>query len=108
MSGLTKSPPTPPFRLFILRHEKTLVEWKEIHGKLRRRHHHQTHLKGFWSSSRQPARGRNHRRRPSSSPCLPPRQCVSSPPWDYGSIAVARWLSSPLCFMLLDLVSCLT
>ena len=27
----------------------------------------------------------------SKSPCLPPEWCVSSPPWDYGSITVARW-----------------
>jgi hypothetical protein len=49
----------------------------------------------------------NHHRRPSSSPCLPPEWCVSSSPLDYGSIAVARWLSSPLCASCLDLVSCL-
>jgi hypothetical protein len=28
--------------------------------------------------------------------------------WDYGSIAVARWLSSPPCASCLDLVSCFT
>jgi hypothetical protein len=32
---------------------------------------------------------------------------VSSPPLDHGSIAVARWLSSPICASCLDLVSCL-
>src|SRR3954468_996458 len=108
MSGPTRAPPTPPFRLFILRLGKTLDTRSEIHEKFRRRRHRRTHLGGFWSSSRHPAGGRNHRRSPSSSPCLPPRRCVSSPPRDYGSIAVARWLSSPLCFMLLDLVRCLT
>src|SRR4051812_42044733 len=83
-------------------------ERKEIHGELRRRCYHRTHLGGFWSPSRHPAGGRNHRRRPSSSPCLPPCRCVSSSPRDYGSIAVARWLSSPLFFMSIGLVSCLT
>jgi hypothetical protein len=33
---------------------------------------------------------------------------VSSPPLDHGSIAVARWLSSPHCASCLDLVSCLS
>jgi hypothetical protein len=33
---------------------------------------------------------------------------VSSPPLDHGSIAVARWLSSPPCASCLDLVSCLS
>src|SRR4051812_1746227 len=108
VSGPTRSPPTPPLRPYILRHEKTLGKRKEIHGKLRRHHHRRTHLRGFWSTSRHPAGGRNLRRRPSSSPCLPPRQCVSSPPWDYGSIAVARWLSSPCSSCLFGLVSCLT
>jgi hypothetical protein len=27
---------------------------------------------------------------PSSSPCQPPKWCVSSPPLDHGSITVAR------------------
>jgi hypothetical protein len=44
----------------------------------------------------------------STSPCLPPEWCVSSPPLDYGSIAVARWLSLYLVPPCLDLVSCLT
>jgi hypothetical protein len=50
----------------------------------------------------------NHHQRPSSSPCLPPEWYVSSPPMDHGSIAVARWLSSPPCASCLDLVSCLS
>ena len=41
----------------------------------------------------------------SSSPCLPPVRCVSSSSLDYGSIAVARWLSSPVVLPCLDLVS---
>jgi hypothetical protein len=36
------------------------------------------------SSSRHPAREGNHRRRSSSSPCLPPEWCVSSLPWTTG------------------------
>jgi hypothetical protein len=36
---------------------------------------------GSRSSSRHPTRERNHRRRPSSSPCLPLESCVSSLPW---------------------------
>jgi hypothetical protein len=63
---------------------------------------------GSRSSSRHPAREGNHHRRPSSSPCPPLEWCVSSPPLDYGSIAVARWLFSPLCASCLDLVSCLS
>jgi hypothetical protein len=39
---------------------------------------------GSRSSSRHPAREGNHRRRPSSSPCLPPKWCVSSLPWTTG------------------------
>jgi hypothetical protein len=39
---------------------------------------------GSRSSSRHPAREGNHRRRPSSSPCLPPEWCVSSLPWTTG------------------------
>src|SRR3954469_510153 len=108
MSGPTRPPPTLPFRLYILRLGKILDTRSEINIKFRHRHHSQTHLGGFWSSSWHPAGGRNHRGRPSSSPCLPPRQCVSSPPWDYGSIAVARWLSSPCSSYLFGLVSCLT
>jgi hypothetical protein len=64
--------------------------------------------KGSRSSSRHPAREGNHHRMPSSSPCLPPELCVSSLSLDYGSIAVARWLSSPICASCLDLVSCLS
>jgi hypothetical protein len=60
------------------------------------------------SSSWHPVGEGNHHRRPSSSPCLPPEWCVSSPPLDHGSIAVARWLSSPPCASYLDLVSCLS
>jgi hypothetical protein len=63
---------------------------------------------GSRSSSRQPVGEGNHHRRPSSSPCLPPEWCMSSSSLDYGSIAVARWLSSPLCASCLDLVSCLS
>jgi hypothetical protein len=44
----------------------------------------------------------------SSSPCQHPKWCVSSQPLDHGSIAVARWLSSPPCTSYLDLVSCLS
>jgi hypothetical protein len=44
----------------------------------------------------------------STSPCPPPEWCVSSSSLDYGSIAVARWLSSPLVPSCLDLVSCLS
>jgi hypothetical protein len=39
---------------------------------------------GSRSSSRHPAGEGNHHRRPSSSPCLPPKWCVSSLPWTTG------------------------
>jgi hypothetical protein len=39
---------------------------------------------GSRSSPRHPAGDGNHRRRPSSSPCLPPEWCVSSLPWTTG------------------------
>jgi hypothetical protein len=39
---------------------------------------------GSRSSSRHPAREGNHHRRPSSSPCQPPKWCVSSLPWTMG------------------------
>jgi hypothetical protein len=39
---------------------------------------------GSRSSSRHPAKEGNHHRRPSSSPCLPPKWCVSSLPWNMG------------------------
>jgi hypothetical protein len=41
-------------------------------------------LGGSRSSSRHPAGEGNHRRRPSSSPCLPPKWCVSSLSWTTG------------------------
>jgi hypothetical protein len=63
---------------------------------------------GSRSSFRHLAGEGNHHRRPSSSPCQPPEWCVSSPPLDHGSIAVARWLSSPPFASCLDLVSCLS
>jgi hypothetical protein len=63
--------------------------------------------RGSISSSRHPAREGNHYRSPPSSPCLP-LECVSSSSLDYGSIAVARWLSSRNCASWLDLVSCLS
>ena len=44
----------------------------------------------------------------STSPCVTPEWCVSSLSLDYGSIAVAIWLSSPLVLPCLDLVSCLS
>jgi hypothetical protein len=65
-------------------------------------------LWGSRSSFQHPAGEGNYHRRPSSSLCQPPEWCVSSPPLDYGFIAVARWLSSPLCALCLDLVSCLS
>jgi hypothetical protein len=39
---------------------------------------------GSRSSSRHPAGEGNHHRRPSSSPCMPPKWCVSSLPWTTG------------------------
>jgi hypothetical protein len=39
---------------------------------------------GSISSSRHPAGEGNHHRRPSSSPCLPLKWCVSSLPWTTG------------------------
>jgi hypothetical protein len=39
---------------------------------------------GSRSSSRHPVGEGNHHRRPSSSPCLPPKWCVSSLPWTMG------------------------
>jgi hypothetical protein len=41
-------------------------------------------LGGSRSSSRHPAGEGNHHQRPSSSPCLPPKWCVSSLPWTMG------------------------
>jgi hypothetical protein len=43
-----------------------------------------TRLGGSRSSSWHPAGEGNHHRRPSSSPCLPPKWCVSSLPWTMG------------------------
>jgi hypothetical protein len=63
---------------------------------------------GSRSSSQHPAGEGNHLQRPSSSPCQPPEWCVSSPPLDHGSIAVARWLSSPPCTSCVDLASFLS
>ena len=57
---------------------------------------------------RHPAGEGNHLPEDSTPPWSPPEWCVSSLPLDYGSIAVARWLSSPHCASLSDLVSCLT
>jgi hypothetical protein len=63
---------------------------------------------GSRSSFLHPAGEGNHHWRPSSSRCQPLERCVSIPPLDHGSIAVARWLSSPPCASCLDLVSCLS
>jgi hypothetical protein len=41
-------------------------------------------LGGSRSSSRHPAGEGNHHRRPSSSPCQPPKWCMSSLPWTMG------------------------
>ena len=46
---------------------------------------------------RHPAGEGNHLPEDSTPPWSPPVWCVSSLPLDYGSIAVARWLSSPHC-----------
>jgi hypothetical protein len=64
--------------------------------------------RGSRRSSRHPAGEENHHQRPSSSPCQPPECCVSNPPLDHGSIAVARWSSSPPCASCVDLVNCLS
>jgi len=102
-------PPTSPSRLYIPPIVKTLSTRANFPEKFRRSRHRRTHLGGFWSCL--PALCRRGRSSPeaSSSPCQPPRWCVSSSSQDYGSIAVARWLSSPICAScLVDLVSCLS
>src|SRR3954471_21322203 len=62
-SGPTRAPPTPPLRLFNLRFGKTL----EPEGKSMKSSAAAIINKpisgGFWSSSRHPDKGRNHRRR---------------------------------------------
>ena len=95
--GPPVAPPTSPSRPYILRSVKYLVPRANFHKTHRRRRHHRTNLGGFWSSSRHSAGGGICHRRPSSSPCQPPESCVSNSSQDYGSMAVARWLSSPLC-----------
>ena len=91
VSGPTKSTPTPPLRPYIIRREETLRAREEIHEELRSRRQRRTHLGGFWKLFPAPCRRENWSPEASTSPCLPPRWCVSSPPRDYGSIAVASW-----------------
>src|SRR3954469_6406870 len=72
-SGPTLAPPTPPLRLFVLLFGKTLGRREIFHEKFRSRRHQRTRLGRVLELFPAPCRGRNHRRRPSSSPCLPPR-----------------------------------
>ena len=61
--GPPGTPPTWILRLFIHLLGKTLDTRASIHEKFRRGCHRRTHLGEFWSSSRHPAGGGNHRRR---------------------------------------------
>ena len=109
MCGPPWPPPTPPLRPYILCLGKTLDTREKIHEKFRSRRHRRTRLGRVLQLFPAPCRRENPSPEASTSPCLPPRRCVSSPPRDYGSIAVARWLCSPLCASCyLILVSCLT
>jgi hypothetical protein len=94
---------TPPFRLYILLNKKTLRA-RSIFQK--------TYCKPPPSSTRD-------RQGPEALPdilldrgittrgLLHHHACLRSDVW-YGSIAVARWMSSPPCASYLDLVSCLS
>jgi hypothetical protein len=100
--------PTPPFHLYILLDEKTL-RTRSIFQKI--------YCKPLLSSTRD-------REGPETLPSTLPERgittggllhhhaCLRSDVWvstlDYGSIAVAGWLSSPPCASCLDLVSCLS
>ena len=91
LSGPTRAPPTPPLRPYILRIGKTLDTREEIHEEFRSRRQRRTHLGRVLKLFPAPCRREKSSPEASTSPCLPPRWCVSSPPRDYGSIAVARW-----------------
>ena len=64
---------------------------KKSTKEFRSRRHRRTHLGRVLQLFPAPCRRENPSPEASTSPCLPPRRCVSSPPRDYGSIAVARW-----------------
>ena len=70
---------------------KPLGGKEEIHEKFRRHRQRETHLGRVLKLFPAPCRRKKSSPEASTSPCLPPRRCVSSPPRDYGSIAVARW-----------------
>ena len=91
VSGPTRAPSTPPLRPFILRLGKTLDARVIFYEKFRRRRQRRTHLGRVLKLFPAPCRSEKSSPEASTSPCLPPRRCVSSPPRDYGSIAVARW-----------------
>jgi hypothetical protein len=81
----------PPFRLYILGIGKTLSTQSYIHKKFHSRHRRE----GSGALLSTLPEGESSPEA-SSSPCLPLKWCVSSSSLDYGSIAVARWLSSPI------------
>ena len=64
---------------------------KKSTKEFRSRRHRRTHLGRVLQLFPAPCRRENPSPEASTPPCLPPRRCVSSPPRDYGSIAVARW-----------------
>jgi hypothetical protein len=73
---------TPPFRLYILLDGKTLSRpINFLENILQAAAVIYARSGGCRSSSRHPTGEGNHHRRPSSSPCLLPKWCVSSLPW---------------------------
>jgi hypothetical protein len=99
---------TPPFRLYILFYAKTLRTRSIFHEKFCSRRRHRPEIGRVQKLFPAPCRGGE-----SSSEVF----FITMPTFgvmceystlDYGSIAVARWLSSPPCASCLDLVSCLS
>ena len=78
MSGPTRAPSTPPLRPYILRLGKTLDTRAKIHEKFRRRRQRETHLGRVLKLFPAPCRREKSSPEASTSPCLPPRRCMSS------------------------------
>jgi hypothetical protein len=101
-------PLTSPFRLYILHDEKTLKPKLFSRKNTTRRRHHRCEIGRVQKLFPAPCR------RGESPPeaffiTMPPSGVMSEySTLDYGSIAVARWMSSPLYASCLDHVSCLS
>jgi hypothetical protein len=106
--GPLGGPQPPPFRLLIPPVAKTLSSLSKYPRKDPETPPSSTLAREGQNLFPAPCRRGESSPEASTSPCLPPEWCVSSSSLDYGSIAVARWLSLHFVPSCLDLVSCPT